>query len=320
MYSNINHKWKIIFQISYEKSLRTLSSRKYPMITDSALALCQEEVVDVQSLSCVQLFATSWTAACQALLSFTISWSLLKLMFIDSVMPSNHFILYCLLLLFPSIFPTIGVILNESLHQVAKYWSFIYSISPSTKYSGWFLLGLIVLISLLYKGLSRVFSNKTIEKYQFFCVQPSFQLNIHIYTWLLEKQEHWLYGSLSPKLCFCFLICCLCLSEFFLPRSKYLLISWVQSLFTVILEPKKIKSVTVSIASPSICHEVMGLDATILVFWMLSFKPAFALSSFTLIKRFFSSSSLSAIRAVSSAYLEFIFLLSILILPYASSC
>ena len=65
------------------------------MITDSALALCQEEVVDVQSLSCVQLFATSWTAACQALLSFTISWSLLKLMFIDSVMPSNHLVLSC---------------------------------------------------------------------------------------------------------------------------------------------------------------------------------------------------------------------------------
>jgi len=76
----------------------------------------------------------------------------------------------------------------------------------------------------------------------------------------------------------------------FLPRSKRLLISWLQSLSAVILEPPKIKSVTVSIVSPSICHEVMGPDAMILVFWMLSFKPTFLLSSFTFIKRLFSSS------------------------------
>jgi len=90
----------------------------------------------------------------------------------------------------------------------------------------------------------------------------------------------------------------------FLPRSKHLLISWLQSPSTVIFEPKKIKSVTVSIVSPSICHEVMGLDAMILVFWMMGFKPTFSLSSFTFIKRFFSSFSLSAIRVVSSAYLR----------------
>ena len=77
----------------------------------------------------------------------------------------------------------------------------------------------------------------------------------------------------------------------FLPRSKRLLISWLQSLSTVILEPRKIKSATVS---PSICHEVMGPDAMILVFWMLSFKPTFPLSSFTFKKRLFSSSLLSA--------------------------
>ena len=76
----------------------------------------------------------------------------------------------------------------------------------------------------------------------------------------------------------------------FLPRNKCLLISWLQSPSVVILEPKKLKSLTVS---PSICHEVMGPDAMILVFWMLSFKPAFSLSSFTFIKRLFSSSSLS---------------------------
>ena len=106
----------------------------------------------------------------------------------------------------------------------------------------------------------------------------------------------------------------------FLPRSKHLLILWLQSLSAVILEPKKIKSLTVSIVSPSIYHEVMGLDAMILVFWMLSFKPAFALSSFTFIKRLFSSSSLSAIRVASSAYLRLlIFLLAIFIPACASS-
>ena len=106
----------------------------------------------------------------------------------------------------------------------------------------------------------------------------------------------------------------------FLPRRKHLFISRLQSPSTVILEPKKIKSVTVSIVSPSICHEVMGLDALILVFWMLSFKPAFSLYSFTFIKRLFSSSLLSAIKVVSSAYLRLlIFLLAILIPACASS-
>ena len=100
----------------------------------------------------------------------------------------------------------------------------------------------------------------------------------------------------------------------FLRRSKCLLMSWLQSPFAVILESRKIKSVIVSIVSPSICHEVMGPDAMILVFLMLSFKPAFLLSSFTFIKRLFSSFLLSAIRVVSSAYMRLlIFLLAILI-------
>ena len=87
----------------------------------------------------------------------------------------------------------------------------------------------------------------------------------------------------------------------FLPRSKHLLISWLQAMSAVILEPKKIKSVTVSTFSPSICHEEMGPDAVILVLQMLGFKHAFSFSSFTLIKRLFSSSSLSAIKVLSSA-------------------
>ena len=106
----------------------------------------------------------------------------------------------------------------------------------------------------------------------------------------------------------------------FLPKGKHLLISWLQSPPAVILEHKKIKSVTVSIVSPSICHEVMQLDAMILVSWMSSFKPTFSLSSFTFIKRLFSSSSLSAVRVVSSAYLRLlIFLPAVLISACASS-
>ena len=109
----------------------------------------------------------------------------------------------------------------------------------------------------------------------------------------------------------------------FLPRSKHLLISLkvaTVAAVTVILEPKNIKSVNVSIVSPSICHEVMGPYVMILVFWMLSFTPAFSLSSFTFIKRFSNSSSLSAIRVVSSVYLRLlIFLWAILISAWASS-
>ena len=101
----------------------------------------------------------------------------------------------------------------------------------------------------------------------------------------------------------------------FLPKSKYLLISWLQSPSTVILEPKKIKFLIVSIFSPSICHEVMGMDAMIYIFWMLNFKPAFSLSSFTLSRRLFSSSRLSAIRVVSSAYLRLLIFLPVILIP-----
>ena len=95
----------------------------------------------------------------------------------------------------------------------------------------------------------------------------------------------------------------------FLTKGKHLLISWLQSPSAVILEPLKIKYVTVSTVSQSICHEVMRLDAMILVFWMLSMKPTFLLSSFTFIKMLFSSSSLSTMRVVSSEYLSLLIFL-----------
>ena len=105
----------------------------------------------------------------------------------------------------------------------------------------------------------------------------------------------------------------------FLLRSKCLLISWLQSPSKVIWEPRKIKSVTDSIVSRSICDEVMGPNTMILVFWMLSFKSTFSLSSFTFIRRLFSSSSLSAIRVVSSVYLRFLIFLPAILIPACAS-
>ena len=104
----------------------------------------------------------------------------------------------------------------------------------------------------------------------------------------------------------------------FLPRSKCLLISWLQSLSAVILKPKKIKSVMVSNFSPYICSKEMGTDAMILVFWMLSFKPAFLLYTFTFIKRLFNSSLLSTIGVVS-AYLRLLIFLPAILIPACDS-
>ena len=141
-----------------------------------------------QLLGRVWLFATPWTAVCQASLSITNSRSLLKLMAIESVMPSNHLILCWPLLLPPSIFPSIRVFSNELILRIRwpKYWTFNFCISPSNKYSG-LISFRIDWISLQSKGLSRVFSNTTVEKHQFFSAQLSLWSNSHIYTWLLEK-------------------------------------------------------------------------------------------------------------------------------------
>ena len=125
----------------------------------------------------------------RASLSFTISWSLLKLMSIESVMQSNYFIPCNPLLLLSSIFPSIRVFSNEPVLHIRgpKYWSFSFSISPPMNIQDWIPLGLTGLISLQSKGLSRVFYNTTVQKHQFFCAQPSLQSKSHIHTWLLEK-------------------------------------------------------------------------------------------------------------------------------------
>ena len=121
----------------------------------------------VQSLNRVRLFVTPWTASRQASLSITNSWSLPKLMSIESVMPSNHLILCHSLLLLPSIFPSIRVFSNESALHIRwpKYWSFSFNISPSNEHQDWSSLGWTGWISLQSNGLSRVFSTTTVQKY-----------------------------------------------------------------------------------------------------------------------------------------------------------
>ena len=136
---------------------------RFYRITIKQFANLNWYVSSVQSLSRVQLFKTPWTAACQASLSITNSWSLLKLMSIELVIPSNHLILCHPLLLLPSVFPSIRVFSDESVLHIRwpKYWSSSFSISPSNEYSG--------LISFRIDwGLSRVFSNTTVQKHQFF--------------------------------------------------------------------------------------------------------------------------------------------------------
>ena len=126
-------------------------------------------MISLQSLSHFQIIAPRWTAACQASLSITNSQSLLKVMSTEPVTSSNHLILCYLPPFLPSIFPKIRVFFNESaLHiRQPKYWSFSFIISPSNEYLGLISLGLTGWISLQSKGLSRVFSNTTVQKHRF---------------------------------------------------------------------------------------------------------------------------------------------------------
>ena len=270
------------------------------------------------SVSRVWLFATPWTAAHQASLSITNSRHLLKLMSIESVVPSSHLSLCCPLLLLSSVFPSIRVFSSESFLCIrwTKYWNFSFSISPSNEYSvlisfrmDW--LDLLTVQGTL-KSLLQNHSSKAsvLQCSAFFIVQLSYP---YMTTGKTIALTRWTFVGKVMSLLFNMLSR---LVIAFLPRSKRLLISWLQSPSAVILEPKKMKSVTVS---PSIFHKVMGPDAVILVFWMLSFKLAVYLSSFTFIKWLFSS-SLSAVRVVSFAYLRLlIFLLAVLIPACASS-
>ena len=278
----------------------------------------QFQFSSVQLLSRVWLLATPWTAACQASLSITSSQSSLKLMSTESVIPSNHLILcYSLLLLPSSIFPSIRVFSDELALCIRwpKYWSFSFNISPSNEYLGlisfrmdW--LDLLAVQGTL-KSLHQHYSSKASILWcsAFLIVQFSHPYMTTGKTIALTRQTF--VGKVMSLLFH--VLSRLVIT--FLPRSKCVFISWLQSPSSVILEPPKIKSDTVSTVSPSISHEVMGPDAMILVFWMLSFKPTFSLSSFTFSKRLFNSSSLSAIRVVSSAYMRLVIFLPAILIP-----
>ena len=228
--------------------------------------------ISVQPLSLVQLFATPWTAAHQASLFITNSWSWLKLMSVELVMPSNHLILCCPLLLLPSIFPSIRMFSNESVLCIRwpKYWSFSFTISPSNEYSGLIsfrmdLLGLLAVQGTLKCLLQYHSSKASILRHSvFFTVQLS---HSYMTTGKIIALTRLTFVSKVMSLLFNMLSR---LVITFPPRSKRLLISWLQSPSAVISELKKMKSITVSILSTSVCHEVMGPDAMILVFWMLS--------------------------------------------------
>ena len=189
-------------------------------------------------------FATPWTAAHQASLSIINSLSLLKLMSIKSVMPSNHLILCHPLLLLPSIFPSIRAFSNESVLHIRwpKNWSFSFSISSSNEYSGlisfridW--LDLLAVQGTLESSPAPQFKsiNSLVFIYPYMTTGKIIALTIQIFV---GKVMSLLFNMLSRVVIA------------FLPRSEHLLISWLQSPSAVILEPKKIKSVTVSIVSP----------------------------------------------------------------------
>ena len=230
----------------------------------------------VESLSCVPLFVTPWTAACWASLSFTISQRLLRLMSIESMMPSNHLIL-CRSILLPSIFLSIRAFSNELILHIRwpKFWSVSFSISPSKEYPGlisfridWFDL---LAVQGALKSLLQHHNLKASILWHsvFFMVQLSHPYMTAGKTIALTRRTF--ISKMMPLLFNMLSRLVIAL----LPRSKHLLILWLQSPSAVTLEPKKMKSVPVFIFPPSICHKVMGPAATILVFWVLSFKPTF---------------------------------------------
>ena len=214
----------------------------------------------------VRLFVTPWTAARHASLFSTICWSLPRLMSIELVMPSNHLIL-CHPLLLPSIFPSIRVFSNEFSLCIRwpKYWSFSLLISPSNEYReliffriDWFDL---LAVQGTLKSLLQHHSSKAsiLQCPAFFIVQLSHPYMTTGKTIALTRR------TFVGKIMSLFFNILSRLVIALLPRSKCLLISWPQSPSAVILKPKKIKSVTVSIVSPFICHEVMGPDAMIFI-------------------------------------------------------
>ena len=214
--------------------------------------------------SVVSDFAAPRTAARQASLSITNSRSAPKPMSVELVMPSNNLILCRPLLLLPSVFPSSRVFSIESaLHmRWPKCWSFSLSISPSNEHSGLVSFRMDWLDLLAVQGTFRVFSSTTVQKHQFFSAQPSSHQLSHPYM-TTGKTIALTRRTFVGKVMFLLFNMLSRLIISFLPRSKYLLMSWLQSPSSVILEPRKIKSATVSL---SVCYEVIELDAMIFVF------------------------------------------------------
>uniref|UniRef100_A0AC11EQP2 Uncharacterized protein n=1 Tax=Ovis aries TaxID=9940 RepID=A0AC11EQP2_SHEEP len=202
------------------------------------------------------------------------------------MMPSSHLILCRPLLLLPPIPPSIRVFSNESTlcMRWPKYWSFSFSIIPSKEIPGLISFRMdwldLVAVQGTLKSLLQHHSSKALvlRRSAFFTVRLSYPYMTTGKTIALTRR------TLVSKVMSLLLNVLSRLVITFLPRSKRLLISWLQPPSAVILELKKIKSDTVSTVSPSISHEVMGLNAMIFVFRMLSFKPTFSLSTFTFIK------------------------------------
>jgi len=226
------------------------------------------QLSSVQLLSCVWLFVTPWTAACQAHLSFTNSRSLLKLMSIESVMASNHLILCHPLFLLPSIFPSISVFSNKSALRIRwpKYWSFSFSsISPSNEYS-WLISFWIDWFDLLavqgtLKSLLQHHSPKASILWcsAFFRVQVS---HPYMTTGKTITLTRWAFvGKVMSAFQYAVQV-----GHSFSSKEQVSFNFMAAITIYMILEPPKIKSVTISIVSPSICHEVMGPDAMILIF------------------------------------------------------
>ena len=236
---------------------------RVPGIWWGSMTCFQEE--DLEPVSSVQfslvpihvhLFAIPWTAAHQASLSITNTWSLLKLMSIELVMSSNHLILCHPLLLLPSIFPSIRVFSNESALCIKcpKYWSFSFSIRPSNKYLGLISFRMdwldLLAVQVTLKSLLQHHNSKIsiVLHSAFFIVQLLHPYMTTGKTIALTRRTFvgnvmsLLFNMLSR------------LVITFLPSSKRVLISWLQSPSAVILEPPKIKSATVCTVSPSICH------------------------------------------------------------------
>ena len=213
-------------------------------------------------------------------------------MSIELVTQSNHLILCCPFS--PSIFPRIKVFSSESVLHLKwpNYWSFSFSISPSNEYSGLIAFRIDWLDPLAVQGtlesLLQYHSSKAAILWllAFFIRQLSLPYMTTGKTIALTRWTFFWQSNICALQISAFIM----LSRFvigFLPRIKRLLISWLQSPSAVILEPKNINSVSISFVSPSTYCKVMELDAMILAFWMLSFKPTFSLSSFTFIKRYF---------------------------------